>query len=472
VGGADSSGYANAARALLERRLVQPVDALTRLRLPASDADAFIPLGYVRGPRAGTMSPLYPAGFPLHLAAAAAAGGWSLFPFLVSPLAALLALAAMYLVGRELGLSPWPAAAGSAILAACPVFVFQAIQPMSDVVATFWCLAAVLCALRSAADWRWSLAAGFSFGMAVLVRPIDVLLFVPLAFAMPWDRRRAAAFAAGGLPLAAVLAAYDAACYGSPLATGYGLTRHWDALAWSNFPSRFVDYARWTALVLTPLVAVGWLAALADRSLSVRIRACLFTWFATLFTFHCFYAPADAWWYTRFLLPGLPPLILGFLLALRSADATISSRWPRSRVALLAAEVLLLGLVVRTGFRNTRRLGVFDLPRQQAAYPEGCRLAERTVPPGSLVLSSHMSGALRFYTGLTPVRWDALDAARFASLRAAGEKTGARWYALLMPDETSEAWPRLPGTWSPAGEAGEVRLWRLERADALPAPGP
>ncbi len=69
-----------------------------------------------------------------------------------------------------------PRAGASAILAACPVFVFQAIQPMSDVVATFWVLAAVLCALLSRDDRRWALAAGFCFGAAVLVRPSNVLL--------------------------------------------------------------------------------------------------------------------------------------------------------------------------------------------------------------------------------------------------------------------------------------------------------
>src|SRR5262249_25614659 len=158
--------------------------------------------------------------------------GWSTAPYLVSPAAALLALVVMYFLGRRLGLTPWAAAAAPAILASSPVFVFQAIQPMSDVVATLWCLAALLSALQSRRDWRFSAPAGLCFGIAVLVRPLDLLLLLPLAFAMPLDRRRIAAFAAGGLPSAAVLAVYDTVCYGSPLATGYGLTGHWEALAW------------------------------------------------------------------------------------------------------------------------------------------------------------------------------------------------------------------------------------------------
>ncbi len=77
--------------------------------------------------------------------------GWELGPYLVSPIAALLVLVLVFLVGRELGLPRGWAAAAAVVLAACPVFVFQAIQPMSDVVATAWCLAAIFAALRSRA---------------------------------------------------------------------------------------------------------------------------------------------------------------------------------------------------------------------------------------------------------------------------------------------------------------------------------
>ena len=38
------------------------------------------------------------------------------------------------------------------LLAAWPPFAFQAVQPMSDTVATFWALGTILCALRSRRD--------------------------------------------------------------------------------------------------------------------------------------------------------------------------------------------------------------------------------------------------------------------------------------------------------------------------------
>jgi 4-amino-4-deoxy-L-arabinose transferase-like glycosyltransferase len=462
VGGSDSSGYANAARAIARGRLVEPIAALARYGLPDSDAPAFVPLGYLRGPRPGTMSLLYPPGFPLHLALAGTIFGWSAAPYLVSPIAALLSLAAVYAVGRRLGFSAPQAAGASAILAACPVFIFQAIQPMSDVVATLWCAAAVLCALRSREDVRWSLAAGFCFGVAVLIRPLDVLLAVPLACAMPLDRRRVGAFLAGGVPAGLGMAVYDSLSYGSPLSTGYGLTGHWEALAWSNFPPRAWNYLRWTAQVLTPVVGLGWIWAVLDRRLASWTRALLFTWIAVFFLFYCFYAPADAWWYTRFLLPGVPALPIGFLIALRRLGARVAAWRPTWRAPSGIVGALAVLAVVALGFRATRRLGVLAMPAGQAAFPVGCRIAERLVPPGSVVLSSDFSGALRYYTALTPVRWDVLDPAGAAALRSKTAAAGEPWYALLADYEVSDAAARVPGRWKVEARIGTNALWRID----------
>jgi hypothetical protein len=99
----------------------------------------------------------------------------------------------------------------------------------------------------------------------------------------------------------------------------------------------------------------------------------------------------------------------------------------------------------------------------QAVFPQACALASSRLPAGALVLSRDMSGALRYYTNLTPVRWDALDPATFQSLRTATEADGGRWFALLMKGEIEFAAPRLPGNWTFLGEAGSVSLWRLER---------
>jgi hypothetical protein len=461
VGGSDSSGYANAARALVNGPLVSPVPALERFGLEGSDASAFTPLGYVllEGP---TLAPLYPVGFPLHVAAAARLAGWELGPYLVSPVAALIVLLLVFLVGRELGLPHGWAAAASVLLAACPVFVFQAIQPMSDLVATAWCLAAIFASLRSRRDVRWAAAAGFALSVAILVRPLDALVAVPLLFVLPPNRRAGSFFVLGGLPCAVVLFGYNIVCFGSPFRTGYGLYGLLRHFAWSHLPVHLPRYALWTVQMLTPVVCLGWAASLGDRGIPVRHRALLFTWFGTFFLAYSFYDPADAWWYTRFLLPGLPALPLGFLLVVRDLHRRVAS-WSKawSPVTGVAA-VLAVALIAGSGFRSAGRLGVLEMHRLQREFADGCQRAARELPPGALVVSRDMSGALRYYTALTPVRWDTLDPVRFRALRVRTEPAGGRWFALLMKYEVPDAATRVPGPWTFMGESGCVTLWRLE----------
>ena len=73
-----------------------------------------------------------------------------------------------------------------------------------------------------------------------------------------------------------------------------------------------------------------------------------------------------------------------------------------------------------------------------------------------------LSGALRYYTTLTPVRWDALGREEFLPLRARTEAAGARWFALLRRYEIPDATPRLPGRWTHLGDVADASLWRLE----------
>ena len=465
VGGSDSSGYANGARALANGRLVAPIAPLERFDLGDERAPAFIPLGFVSGPTARTMAPLYPVGFSLHLAAAAALLGWETGPYLASPILALLTLVLLLFAGRELGLSPLAAAGAAVILAAAPVFVFQAIQPMSDVAAAFWCLAAIFAARRARVDARWAIAAGFAFGVAVLVRPPDLLLGVPLLFALPLERRSLLRFVLGGIPSAAILVAYNTICYGSALETGYGLTGHWTALAWSNFPAHFADYTRWTSEEFTPLVCLGWVAALFHTGIARRDRALLFSWFGVFFLFYCFYGFGDAWWYTRFLLPGFAAIAIGFLLVAQDL-ARAGAAWAAARVrrgSLAAAAITIaVAAVASAGFRNADKLHVLNMPELQASFPAACREAERVLPPGALVLSMQMSGALAYYTELTPVRWDRLDPASFGELRAKTEERGGRWFALMCAFEVPLAAPKVPGRWTFLGETKSVSLWRLD----------
>lgn len=456
VGGSDSSGYANTARLLTRGRIVERIEPLDRFSLPDRFAKAFIPLAFVPAPQPRAMAPFYPVGTSLHMALVASLIGWSSGPYFVSPLAALGSLVVLYFLGRELRLPRGLAIAAAAILASCAVFVSQALQSMSDVLATFWCAAAVLAALRARRRAWWAILAGAAFGMAILVRPTNLLVLPAVLLALPLRPAVLALFGAGGIPAAAAFFGYNAAAYGSPFQTGYVMTGLLDGFSWSYFPVRFRHYGYWTAAQLSPLVLLGWLALPADRRPPLRDRALLSLWFAGFFLFYCFYAPYETWEGTRFLLPGMPGLILGALVSVRDFFRLES----KSSVGRILA-VSFVALALAFGVHWCDKLRVRHTAREQAILPEVCHRAAALFPAGSLVVSSEMSGALKFYTSLIPVRWDRLDPASFAELRSRTEEAGARWFALMIDFEVPQAAPMLLGDWRFLEQQGSVSFWAL-----------
>jgi len=459
VGGSDSSGYLNLARDLVKGQLVVPLPVLDRLGLPDAAGPAFAPLGFVYLHRRHAMAHLYPIGFPLHEAAAAALAGWNRGPFLVGPLAALLCLVLVFLVGRELGLSRAGAVGAAALLGSVPAFIFQAVQPMSDVVATLWCLAAVAAALRSRRRAGWALAAGLAFGVAALVRPMNALLLPALAFALPLRRRTLVRFGLGGLPSAAAVLVYDTICFGGPLTTGYGLTGHGAYFRLAHFPGHFAHYVQWTAEGFVVLPFLAWLAVPFRPRIAGRMRALLLVWFGAFLLAYSFYGPGDAWWWTRFLLPGLPAIPLGCMLVVQDLAASGPARVRRG---LAAAAAVAIAAAAYLGFRHARSWGALDAWRGQETFPRACRDAAERLPAGALVLSKDLSGALRYYTDLTPVRWDAFLGDDFVRTRPGTEARGARWFALLRRYEVPDAAPHIPGRWTFLGDVGDSSLWKLE----------
>src|SRR5215813_912074 len=251
VWGSDPTGYVNVARSLLEGRIAQPAPALDALELPDQFIYSFSPLGYEAGPRPRTLAPTYPVGYPLHMAGGALIFGWKYGPFLVSPLAAALSLVLIYLVGVELGLTRGMAIAGATMLAFNPTFCLQAIQPMSDGLATCWSLAAILTALRSRRREAWGLGAGAAFGMAFLFRPSSGLLLIPILLGLRLSPKTLLLFFLGGLPFAGVFCAYNIAAYGHPLMTGYVATGHQNLVMLSDFKVRFHHYVYWLTATMS-----------------------------------------------------------------------------------------------------------------------------------------------------------------------------------------------------------------------------
>jgi hypothetical protein len=456
--GPDSSGYCNEAKLLARRQVRVVVEPMRQFNLDPSSIYAFTPLAFSRGTIAYTMVPTYPAGLPLHLVTAAAIGGWKTAPFLVVPIVAMLCLGMIYLVARELGLSRLWSIAAVLVLAAFPVFIEQAIQAVSDDLATFYALLAVWCALRARRKPAMAVATGVAFAAGVWVRPTNLLLIVPLSFALRWRWTMLLMAAEGALPIGIALGWFNTELYGRPWRTGYGMV----AEAFSLQAPCFGMHARAVASLLTPLVLPCGLLAVFDRYRQRFDRALLATWFLVFFGLYaCYrYCPDES--STRFLLPGVPGVILGLLCTMSDAWKWAAARgWPR--VSSAVAVILIVAIVVN-GWENTVQLRVLDHQKNDSVYPESVRWAEKSLPNDALVFAGLLSGAFLYYSGRVTVRWDQIGRGdRLQKLRDSPAGV-LPWYAVLSDVECSGECLRriIPGAWTAIGRNRDITLWRYD----------
>lgn len=465
VGGADSSGYANIARSLMSGPIAQPLTDLDKFGLGNEYAGFFSPLGYVATMKDGQLSrtavPIYPVGFPLHIVAGVLLLGWNYGPFLVSPLFGALSVWLFYLLARQVELSRAFACAGCLLLAVNPTFIYMASQPMSDVAALFWGLVLMLAAWRTHRDDRWALLAGAAFGVAFLVRPTSILLLAPLVFCLKLKPKVLLLFALGGLPLAIVFGAYNLAAYGHALQTGYGAFNTDSLITATGAADRFGFYLRWLSLTMSPLLLLGWLASMFVPRIEWRARAMAIAWFGAFFVFYVCYDVYGAWWFTRFLLPAYPALLLGALLAARELFAAIA---PKTRIVAWATAAVLLVVPLGFEWHYARRFQVLEYGEGSFLHAEACRWADARLPPNALILSEEMSGALKFYTGRSIVRWDYVTAEMWPRLDKQVRQADCQFFALLLPHELNKARQSVPGEWTELGRLQNVSLWQIRTA--------
>ncbi len=455
VGGSDSSGYFNASRMFLNGRLSEPVRAVKALNLPQEQIRVGIPLGYVPAATPGEMGSIYPIGYPLHLAAASIPR-IDILPFFISPLAAIVAVILTFALGREVGMSQIGALCAAAAMAVCPVLVFQGVQQMSDAVALVWSLAAVLLALKSSRRGGAAFLSGLAFGIGWLVRPTSVLLIPPLAVALLAGGSEAregqtsrasgsqfrrlqnvALFAAGAAPFLVLTLLYNNAAFGSWRTSGYSIAGLESGFSGAEFGARFRHYLSWTSHQFTPLALVFWCALAAVSAVAKHARLVLLSWFGSFFFFFCFYTSWDAWWYTRFLLPAYPALVVGAFLFLERVG-----RWTshRRQWALVTFAIL----IIVTAILMICRLDVLSIDNEQHRNSAAARWLARSVSPDALVVSMEMSGSINWYSGLVPVRWDWLEETQIDELAEVAWQNNRPVVALLMPHEVTAANERFP----------------------------
>jgi hypothetical protein len=459
MGGPDTGGYFNEAKMITEGRLTRPVVLVRELGLDDSWLGFFMPLGFAPSPHA-SMHPTYPAGLPFHLALAASIGGWRHAPYYIAPLAAIGCALLMFAVSRKVGLSPLSSMAAAAALVTLPPFLWHAVQPASDVLATFWALAAMWCAFESVERPSLAFAAGVAFAIGVWVRPTNLLLGIAFVIALRFRVALLARVIAAALPFAIALMWWNWRLYGSALRTGYG--GFFDQVSWAGMLHAAPLHAEWLMRMLTPLAFPIGLLVVFDRSVEKWTRWMLLSWFGVFFVFYSFYGFFDGWLCIRFLLPAIPALLIGTLLLVRDAYRWSAPRYPR--IAAVVAVALTI-FICAAPARSTSDLNVVpSLSQMEKPYPRLIRWAEWQLPKRAIVITGVLSGPFTYFSDRGIARCDQLTDDRFQLLRAYAANVGLPWYAVVADDEIENTTflGRFNGNWTAVSQMGNFTLYRLD----------
>ncbi|MEO8682293.1 MAG: glycosyltransferase family 39 protein, partial [Vicinamibacterales bacterium] len=392
--GADASGYLSQA-AMWSQNHPFVVDRLGAEFAAAVPMDVYptTPLGWrPRGP--GMQVPSYPPGLPLLMAIPHRIAG-TRGAALVIPIAACVAIWTGGSLARLLG----GGAAGllaSIVMAVAPVFLFQSVQPMSDLPVTAAWMASWWLIVRGRADFAWW--AGLACAVAVLIRPnLAPLAAVPFLSMLSTSRRDGLRFALPVVVAGVFLAILQWVWYGSPLRSGYGATGELFAL--SNAPLNLSRYFGWLVATSPALVAAvgGFWILRANRHAQAMAA------FAVLVVVsYLAYAVFDDWSYLRFLLPAMAVAAV-FVGAL--GQSLLARMTPPARPVVLFAVILA---VSAHGLGEARSRDTYKLAAQQRRVVDIAVALGDRLSPSDVIVAGEQSGSMRYYTGHDIVRWEAL----------------------------------------------------------------
>lgn len=448
AGGSDSSCYVLQAEAFAHGRAsLAPVLSETP---PGVTPAALAPIGFIASPGPPHAAvPICASGLALMMAPLLVAGRDLVF--LVVPVCAALLVWWTFAFGRRVA-DPGTAACAAVLLACSPIFLYQAVQPMSDIPAAALFMGALVFALRSGrVD---TLGAGLLAGLAVLTRPNLAIVIAPLVLVLgngdsprfprfqlsqkngdrsdspesrankgfpkngdsprfPSGGKRGLSpfwwFCAGAAPVGLVMLALNAARYGGPLASGYGDSTV--LFAWTRVAANMSRYPRWLIETQSPLIVLAvagpvllwvrgqWRLALA-ATLSVAAV------FATYFAYTVF----NDWWYIRFLLPALPLLIVFMTMTLFAMATRMSPAHGR------AGAMLACALLASWYMDVAHRRHAMDLRTLEARFRVTGEYARRALPANAIALAVQHSGSLRFYGDTPTLAWDGIEPAALDGL--------------------------------------------------------
>lgn len=456
AGGSDSGGYLGSARLFAEGRLTTEPRSLAGHDRLEFGQSAFQPLGYMVLAGGDRMVPTYPPGLPLHLAVFRKFLGGEGAVITTNLLAIVLLGWAVWNYARALDLPPAWAAGVIALLAGSPIFIFCALQPMSDLLAAAWAMIALAATLRAQSSAGWGWAAGTALSMAVLVRPTNALMLLPVFFLLGTGRTALRAVAAG-LPFALFLGYYNQQIYGHPLASGYGNWRESFSAAYAA--ANAWPVARGFLLLLTPFV-LGMLLVPYATTARTRPTISLGLWTAALGgCYLIYYHTGETWWYFRFLLPVAPAVLLLAAAGWRSILVRVFA----GRPGWMPRAVASAGLAVCLAWQVTGLLHLkpMEIAAGERHYRETADWARQHLSADAVVYCMQNSSALHYYTDLVIARWEQMPPERHAAFLRATRALDRPVYAALFPFEEKDALTRIGGRWEKLAAVGPTTFYRL-----------
>jgi hypothetical protein len=363
----------------------------------------------------------------------------------------------------------------SVLAAVSPTFLYQLFQPMNDVTAAALWLAAIVAAFREPSiGLRGPILTGLLTAAALVVRPNLLPLAAMIALAVLLQgggrslRQRwagAAAFGAAAAIGPIVVLLVQNAMYGGPFKSGYG---DLDTLfSTAHVAPNLQRYLRWVVETHTPFIVLSLAAPFLLPSPGRRRQALWLLGFAAA-TLACYlpYVVFDAWWYTRFLLPGLLPLLA---LAASAAVAAIL-RFPvplRFPVA-----VIFTGAFATLQVQGAAQRDVFRLKELEWRFRSAGEFAA-TLPPNAAFITLHQSGSIRFYAGRSTLGWADIDKGRLDDAVEFVRRHGRKPYLLFEPWEEPQFKERFAGerlgtlAWPAAFEIDGVRIYDPDDYDRV-----
>jgi dolichyl-phosphate-mannose-protein mannosyltransferase len=449
AGGSDAYGYVSEAALWARGQLIVP-EPLAPIGRELGIITAT--LGYRPALVPDASVPTYAPGYPMLMALATKVAGDAAV-FFVVPLCAALVVLMTYLIGARFA-GPRTGFLAAVLLACSPMFLFESLEPMSDVPVTMWFLVAWWLLLHERPARM--LAAGLATSGAMLTRPnlaplAGVLLFVALR------RRprviRGLLFGLGTVPGVLAVAAINRYLYGTASMSGYGSLR--ELFDWANVVPNLQRYPVWLVQLHTPAILIALAAPLvarrepeADRAIDdPRLVALWMIAFGfALLVEYLLYGVFEDWPYLRFLLPVIPLL---FVLASNICIIALQ----RMPTAIRGAAVFTICVLLGTWyFKKGDELGVYKIGFSERRYVSVGQYLEHALPPEAVVFSVIQSGSVRLYGKHMTLRWDEVPASKLDHTLDVLRARGYAPYILL--EEWEE--PMFRARFGPGELAGRV----------------